>query len=239
MAMTHRTFSSLELNDELLNIDNLREQLNLHHHVRTDGEHQLSTIIRLDDFLGNLGGGVQILKGVVFDEYIRTTQRIRLNRQSNNGLPNYIIESDPFVDVRAGAFWFSNDGTLVLQRKVSRPFVSNIISNATDIAVNTTNIDIGRVVEDYMDNWLGGIVDREGNWEKGTLYGENLRADDCIGNEFVACTKNQVGGYTEYFGGSVKFRVTREGVVSVYTDLNEDIETFLRFVRNEIQDYFI
>ena len=239
MAMTHRTFSSLELNDELLNIDNLREQLNLHHHVRTDGEHQLSTIIRLDDFLGNLGGGVQILKGVVFDEYIRTTQRIRLNRQSNNGLPNYIIESDPFVDVRAGAFWLSNDGTLVLQRKVSRPFVSNIISNATDIAVNTTNIDIGRVVEDYMDNWLGGIVDRDGNWEKGTLYGENLRADDCIGNEFVACTKNQVGGYTEYFGGSVKFRVTRERVVSVYTDLNEDIETFLRFVRNEIQDYFI
>lgn len=80
--------------------------------------------------------------------------------------------------------------------------------------------------------WAGG------NWQKGTLHGDNLRADDCVGAEFTACAKNQLGGYTGNFGGSIKFKVTKEGVITLYTDLNEDIGNFLRFVNDEIKVYF-
>ena len=239
MAMTHRTFSNFQLNDELENIDYLKNQLNSYYSSKEDDGFQLNSVIKMDDFTGNLGNNVKIISGTVFDEYLRTNQRIRQTEQNDTEIPEYIIISEPYVDIRAGAFWILNDGMLVLKTKGNRTFVSNLISKAIGVEVNAINIDIERVAEDYKDNWIGGIIGREGNWEKGILHGENLRDDDCIGNEFVTCAKNQVGSYTEYFGGSIKFRVTREGVITIYSDLNEDIETFLGFVRHEIQSYFV
>ena len=239
MAITHRTFSNFQLNDELEDIDYLTNKLNSFHSSKEDDGFQLNSVIKMDNFTGNLGNNVKIISGIVFDEYLRTSQRIKRTEQNDTEIPDYTIISDPYVDIRAGAFWILNDGMLVLKTKGDRTFISNLIYKAIGVEVNAINIDIERVAEDYKDNWIGGIIDREGNWEKGTLHGENLRADDCIGREFVACMKNQVGGYTEYFGGSTKFRVTKEGVVTVYSNLDEDIETFLRFVRNEIQDYFV
>jgi hypothetical protein len=106
------------------------------------------------------------------------------------------------------------------------------------VDVTTIRINIKKVADDFTDNWIGSIVHREGNWQKGTLHGDNLRADDCIGAEFTSCAKNQLGGYTGHFGGSTKFKVTKEGVITLYTDLNEDIGNFLRFVNEEIRVYF-
>lgn len=205
---------------------------------KTESGHTLSSLIKLNDFQGSLGNNIKILSGTVFDEYVRTSSRINKSRNDSNGLFTYTIESNPYVDVRAGDFWILNDGMLVNRTKGSRAFVSNVISSALKSNIKPFSINIMDMASDYPDNWIGGIVDRNGNWQKGTLHGDNLRNDDCIGGEFVACTKNQVGSYTEYFGGKTKFKVTKDGIVTLYTDLGEDIENFLRFTKNEIQEYF-
>jgi len=237
MAMTHRTFAKFEVTPELQNAKTLQNKLNRYFVTRQEDGQQLKTLIRLDDFQGSLGPNSKVLFGTVFDEYIKSSSRI-VNKGNENDVPNYVIESDPYVDIRAGLFWISTDGMVVFGRKNGRTFGSNVISKALGVDITPIRIKIEKVAEDYTDNWIGGIVDRDGNWQKGTLHGDNLRADDCIGAEFASCTKNQLGGYTGHFGGSTKFKVTREGVVTIYTDLNEDIGTFLRFVKNEINDYF-
>lgn len=235
--MTHRTFAKFEPTQDLQNVKTLKYKLNNFLITRTEDGQQLKSLIRLDDFQGSLGPNSKVLFGTVFDEYIRSTSRI-VTKGNEGNVPNYVIESDPYTDVRAGFFWISNDGTVVFARKYGRTFGSNTISKALGIDVTPTRINIKKVAEDYTDNWIGSIVDREGNWQKGTLHGDNLRADDCIGTEFTSCAKNQLGGYTGHFGGSTKFKVTKEGVITIYTDLNEDIGNFLRFAKNEISVYF-
>ncbi|KKG65538.1 hypothetical protein [Methanosarcina mazei] len=237
MAITHRTFAKFELTEELKDIKKLRDKLDNFFIARTEDGQTLNSLIRLDDSEGRLGPNTKVLFGTIFDEYVKSSSRI-ITKGTENNVPKYVIESDPFIDIRAGLFWISNDGTIVFARKEGRTFGSNAISRALGVGVNPIKINIKKVADDFTDNWIGSIVGREGNWQKGTLHGDNLRADDCVGAEFTACAKNQLGGYTGNFGGSIKFKVTKEGVITLYTDLNEDIGNFLRFVNDEIKVYF-
>ena len=237
MAMTHRTFAKFEPTQELKDIKKLRSKLDNFFIARTEDGQTLNSLIRLDDSEGRLGPNTKVLFGTIFDEYITSSSRI-ITKGTENNVPKYVIESDPFIDIRAGLFWISNDGTIVFARKDGRTYGSSAISRALGVDVTPIKINIKKVADDFINNWIGSIVDREGNWQKGTLHGDNLRADDCVGAEFTACAKNQLGGYTGHFGGSTKFKVTKEGVITLYTDLNEDIGNFLRFVNNEIKVYF-
>lgn len=239
MAMTSRSFSYFDLTDELTNTNNLNNKLNNHVKQKNEGNHDLSSLIRMHNIQKDLPNDVSILEGTIFDEFVKTTHRITKTGNNLNGLPDYAIQIDPYIDIRAGDFWISNNGMLVNKRKGDRGFVSTTINHALETDIKPYFINIEDVAVDYTNNWLGGIVDRQGNWQKGTFHGDDLRRDNVIGREFVACTKNQVGGYTQYFGGNTKFKVTREGVVTVYTDLNDDIETFLNFVQDELQIYFV
>ena len=235
--MTHRTFAKFEPTQELKDIKKLRSKLDNFFIARTEDGQTLNSLIRLDDSEGRLGPNTKVLFGTIFDEYITSSSRI-ITKGTENNVPKYVIESDPFIDIRAGLFWISNDGTIVFARKDGRTYGSSAISRALGVDVTPIKINIKKVADDFINNWIGSIVDREGNWQKGTLHGDNLRADDCVGAEFTACAKNQLGGYTGHFGGSTKFKVTKEGVITLYTDLNEDIGNFLRFVNNEIKVYF-
>lgn len=237
MAMTHRTFAKFEPTTELKEVNKLKKKLNNFFFERTEDGRHLNSLIRLDGSEGRLVSNTKVLAGTIFDEYIKSSSKI-VNKGTENSVPKYVIESDPYIDIRAGLFWISNDGMVIFARKDGRTFGSSAISRALDVDVTPIRINIKRVADDYTDNWLGSIVNREGNWQKGTLHGDNLRADDCIGEEFTICAKNQLGGYTGHFGGSTKFKVTKDGVITLYTDLNEDIGNFLRFVNNEIKGYF-
>lgn len=235
MAMTSRSFSYFDLN---MNVPQLRNRLHNHLKQKNEGNRDLNALIKMDNDQIDLPDDVTILEGTIFDEFIKTTYRITRNNNLN-GVPDYAIQSDPYVDIRGGDFWILNNGMLINKRKGDRGFVSNTISHALGIEIKPYFIDIEAVARNYTNNWLGGIVDRQGNWQKGTMHGDDLRRDNVIGQEFVACTKNQVGGYTQHFGGNTKFKVTREGVVTVYTDLSNNIALFLSFVQNELQQYFV
>lgn len=235
MAMTCRSFSYFDLN---INVPQLRNRLHNHLRPKHEDNHDLSALIRMDNDQIDLPNNVTIIEGTVFDEFIKTTHRITRNNNLN-GHPEYAIQRDPYVDIRSGDFWIMNNGMLINRRKGDRGFVSNTVSHALGIEIKPYRINIEEVANDYPNNWLAGIIDRQGNWQKGTIYGDDLRRDNVIGNELVANAKNQVGGYTQYFGGNTKFKVTRDGAVTVFTDLTNNIELFSNFIRDELLIYFV
>lgn len=233
MVWTHRTFMQCDGVNGLMDINDLRTRLSEFH---STNEHGLNTVIQLSNEEWIMGTNRRIIFGTVFDEHFKTSNRI-IRNEITDGLPSYTIENTEHIDIRYGDFWFVNDGMILAKRKSDRTFILKALSAALDLRINETQIDIERVAIDYTDNWLGRIVDRSGNWQTGTVHGDNLREDDCIGNEFSSCTKNQLGSYTESLGGRMKFRVTKGGVVSVYTGL--EIVEFLRFVRQDLLEYFV
>jgi len=97
-------------------------------------------------------------------------------------------------------------------------------------------MDITQIARDYPKNWLGS-VQRQGPWQSGTLYGNDLRSDSVVGAEFVRCTKNQIGIETSYFGGKMKVRITKDGTITVYSNLDNKLNDFVDFIRNELKNY--
>ncbi|SDF85410.1 hypothetical protein SAMN04488589_1533 [Methanolobus vulcani] len=239
MVMTTGSFGYFEVANGLENIEEIKNKTNNFGHTRNEDEQQLNSVIRLDGTMGNLGNGIHMISGTVYDQYIKTSTFVNRNGTDNDGLPAYEIERRPHVDVRWGQFWILNNGMLLTRIKNDRPFISQVVSQALGCPVYSSSISIRRIAEDYTNNWLGGIVDRDGNWQKGTLYGDDLRSDDCVGSEFANCTKNQVGSFTQYFGGTSKFKVTKDGTIVVYTNLDDDRDSYVKFVLNELHTYFI
>lgn len=239
MVMTTGTFAKFASQDGLDNLDTIRDRIQNFSILHEEDGHQLKSVIRLDDSITYVNTNVGFLSGNVYAEYIKSSTFLEEDEENDNGLLRYDIVSRPHVDVKWGQFWILNNGIIFTKIKGDRSFIAHALQNALGTDVHTYNINITRVAEDYTNNWIGGIVDREGNWQKGTLYGDDLRSDNCIGNEFVNCTKNQVGGFTQYFGGLVKFKVTKDGTIIVYTDLNNDRSNFVKFVLSEIRTYFV
>jgi hypothetical protein len=199
----------------------------------------LRGFIQLNNATGTLGHNVRVLSGTVYDQYIRTMTDVAQDGTDEHGNPIYVVTNSPVTDMKICNFWILNNGTIAVNRKDCRGIVANMIKNAIGTDITPVRINILDVAEDYPNNWIGGIVDREGHWQKGTLWGDDLREDDCVGEEFTRCTKKQVGGYAEFFGGSIKFKVTTDGVVAVYRDFPNERDDYLRFVLNEIREYFV
>ena len=102
--------------------------------------------------------------------------------------------------------------------------------------VKAANIDLEKIASDHPDHWLGAI-EREGNWQRGTLYGDDIEHDDVVGAEYLKSFKNQIGYTTFYFGSPRKVRVTRKGSVTVLADFSEKMDTFAQFIIDEIAPY--
>ena len=102
--------------------------------------------------------------------------------------------------------------------------------------VRIVNFDLTRLATDHRGHWLAG-VERDGHWQKGILYGNDLARDDIIGNEYPRMSKNQVGFTTRFFGDPVKVRVTRDGSVTVMSNVPDG--DYIQFVMTELQEYMV
>src|SRR5208283_598753 len=119
-------------------------------------------------------------------------------------------------------------------------FISRLIGRALSADVKPCQINIGKLSEDYRNNWIGTIVGRDGNWQGGQVHGNDLRHDNCIGGEFVRCPKNLVGGITEYFGnGPTKFRASQEGSILVMQSWANTKDPFIGFIDQEMSQYIV
>lgn len=239
MAMISISLSKYNLTSEYENIDRIKEKLMNYSYVKNHEELELKSAVNLNMTTERIGSDIKILSGIIFDEYIRHNSRIILNKDSIDYQDRYSTDNSPYLDVRMGNFWILNNGLIISNSKVNRNFISSTLKSALGTDVKPISFDIGAIASDYHNNWLGGIVDREGNWQAGTLYGNDLRNDDCIGGAFVSCQKKQVGGYTDHFGnGPVKFRVTKDGVLTLFLAMNNGILPLIKFVNEEMESYF-
>ena len=239
MAMTSGSVSRFDLTEQYTNIDNIRNRLNNHHFTQQAMEQDLNVIIRLDNQIGNLTQAIRVISGVIYDEYIRTRKHVINEGRDEQGLPNYQLIRDPQIEVRVGSFWITNNGYVINDRKANRGFISHALHHALEVPVCSCQIDIERIANEFRNNWIGAIDHRAGHWQKGVLYGDDIRQDDCVGETFAACSKNQVGGYTGYFGEETKFKATREGSVVVYRDFTGDFDAYLRFFIDIISPFII
>lgn len=133
---------------------------------------------------------------------------------------------------------------------IGRDFVRVNTSYATEIAfsvlsmalggrqdyVRIVNFDLVRLARDHRGHWLAG-VERDGHWQKGILYGNDLARDNIIGQEYPRMSKNQVGFSTRFFGDPVKVRVTRDGSVTVMSNVAD--ADYIQFVMAELQEYMV
>jgi hypothetical protein len=240
MAMVSGSISRFDPQNVDSDIETIRGRLtDRYYFQRTENNRTLNSIIQLSPEISHLRENVDLLSGVVYDEHNRTSSRV-INRGNNDrGLPNYVIERNEYIDVRAGFFWITNTGFIITDIKANRGFLSNILHSSLRFEISASKINIAQFAQDFRDNWIGGIVDREGHWQKGTLYGEDLRQDSLVGTEFEVCSKNQVGAYTGYFGGDTKFKVTKDGVVVVYTTLEGNRDSYIRFIIDVIQPFLV
>ncbi|HII97890.1 MAG TPA: hypothetical protein HA272_01175 [Methanoregula sp.] len=242
MPMTSGCISLYNFRSEFRDLNNLRTRLNNYHSSRVENRRRLTSALRLNKSIGRLGNGVEILSGIIYDEYLKTTGRVVREEDSDDedSDPEFCVITEPYVDVRIGNFWILNNGLLISNKLANRHFISDLIGKALDVEIKPCEINIRRVAEDYPENWVGGIIDREGNWQSGTLYGRDLRNDNLIGSEFITCTKNQVGGFTEYFGaGPTKFKVSRDSSVLVYLSWRTTRDPFIGFINQEISPYLV
>lgn len=83
--------------------------------------------------------------------------------------------------------------------------------------VEAAEIDLNRFRKaiDPLDEWKVGFANRPANAEKGTLYGEEIYADDKLGRQLENSRMNQYGVEIDVGGEILKVELTKSGYVAV------------------------
>ena len=194
----------------------------------------LKSVIKMNSIVHKLTEETELYSGVVMDEYLRIPHKL-IEREEGVW---EVTEGEPTVDLRYGYFWITEGSIIIVDRSENKEFVFRVVSEALgggENSVRPVRIDIQRIASDYYGHWLGSIVDREGNMQSGTFYGENLEDDDVIGREYIRCNKRQIGIVTDYFGAPVKVRITRDGTVMIMANIAR--ENYVQFIKDNILPY--
>jgi hypothetical protein len=184
-----------------------------------------------------LNDKTEVISGLVLDEYVNTTPMVVID--GNEKIK--IVKSKPFIDKRWATFWLTTKSIILVDNRNSRKFVFRTISRALvnkDKYIDYVHVNIEKIAEDHRGHWLGQIKDRKGHMQNATLHGDHLEDDDVIGSEYVRSHKNQVGFETDYFGTPTRVKVTRGGTVMVLTDLNNRMEEYIQYIKENLLSYF-
>jgi len=214
--------------------ENLYEKLRKFKTTREERGFTLQSIIQLEDVMLTLEDGVDVITGMVIDEYVREPRRLEKVKEDIFT----VVKGRPHADVRFGTFWMTTKSIIIVDRSANREFVFGVISKALGGGKNSirpVGMDIKKIAKEYKGHWLGSIVDRKGNMTTGTFYGTDLEDDDVIGSEYKKSHKNQVGFVTQYFQSPTKVRVTRGGGVTVFAGVTR--ENYIQFIREELLGY--
>lgn len=127
---------------------------------------------------------------------------------------------------------------LVVDNKINRTFVKDVINKGLKLPANTVHylrLDTAKMAQDYKNHWTRCFEDRNGRVQRGTVYGDGVEQDPVFGRELLDSTTKAVGLITQFFGRQTKVRVSSDGVVTVMDFLSPD--TFLRYIESEILPY--
>lgn len=216
-------------------VDNIKKKLDNFLTERKEYNKILKSNIQLHPKEWKLKDGTIVLTGTIFDEYVSFTRRIVKK-------PDGKFEVKPVeqsVDTRMGRFYLTTNSIVLAECQDSRSYTFRVISKALsghDKYVQYAEMDIMQIARDYRKNWLGSIT-RRGHWQSGTLWGDDLASDSVVGAEFVRSHKNQIGIETSYFGGVIKVRITKDGSIVVYANLDNKLNDFVDFIKDELLRY--
>jgi hypothetical protein len=73
--------------------------------------------------------------------------------------------------------------------------------------------------------------------QSGIFFGHDIEEDNIIGKEYMRNKKNQVGIETSYFGIPRKVKITAKGIITIYLNLDGQMNRFVEFVRDELLKY--
>ncbi len=199
---------------------------------------KLDSFVKLDRREFSLDEGTQLILGTVYYEFLRTTKEI-----IKKGGKFKITDGVEVLDTGWSNFWLTNKSFILINKKLAKVKVFEIISNGlfgTPENIDPISFNIEEISIAHPRQWLGGFRDREGNIHSGTFYGEDILNDMEMGTPYQRTTnKNQVGIFTEYFGPEIKIKVTRQGYVLIYRNLNEDPQIAFEFIRDELNGYIL
>ena len=214
----------------------VEEKLTDFHYSRKEEGFELRSIIQLSPIKKKFSEEIEILSGIVADEYVRTTRRIVEDEEGKWK----VIETDALVDTMWTGFWLTTESMIFVERMGARSFAFRVVSQAltgADDYIHSVQMDIHKIADDHPGHWLGSITDREGHMQNATLYGDDLEDDDVIGSEYKRSKKKQVGFVTEYFGAPVKIRVTESGTIMALTNLHDQIERYIQYISRDLLGY--
>jgi hypothetical protein len=128
---------------------------------------------------------------------------------------------------------------IVVDKKVNKVFVKEVISNALSLVDSLTYVQLNtqKMSQDTKDHWTRGFDKRSGRVQSGTFYGDSIEQDSVFGTELKRAKTKSVGLVTKFFGNPTKVRISAEGAITVYGDIQE--EQFLKYIEQEILSYSI
>ena len=220
-----------EIEDRWEHLDNFSSSWN-------ESGKKLDCFIELSPLELFLDDKTRLVSGRVYYEYLRKTRNI----VKKDGKFK-VIEKEKVIDTIWSDFWLTQKSYIIIEKRKARQKSFELISsalfgNGEDLSPIT--FDLERLHEDYPAQWLGGFYDREGHIHSGTLYGEDISHDEEMGVAYKHTRhKNQVGYFSEYFGPEIKIKVTREGFLQIYTNLNDKLANVFEFIRDELAGYII
>jgi hypothetical protein len=205
--------------------------------VRSGERFELKSVIQPEPVQLSLMDNTPLFHAKVIDEWVRRSRRLVL-------MPDVgyqIALSDPFVDIRWGQIWIPEGdcGILLVDKMKNLQFIIKVLSQAlspdgSEVPyIKRTRVDLESIASDHPGQWLGAI-EREGNWQRGILYGNSIEEDDVVGTEYKKSLKNQIGYITSHFGSPRKARITRDGSVTVWADFSQHMDQFTQFVIDEV-----
>jgi hypothetical protein len=127
----------------------------------------------------------------------------------------------------------------VVDKKGNKVFVKEVISSAlrpVDL-LNYVQLDTQKMSQDTKDHWTRGFDGRSGRVQRGTFFGDSVEQDSIFGRELKKVKAKNVGLITKFFGNPTKVRISSEGTVTVYGNIQE--EQFLKYIEQEVLSYSI
>ena len=137
-------------------------------------------------------------------------------------------------------FWLSSNPGIVLfsSAKNGEFFGRKVLSDAIfgeEDKILPVTFDIRKIEEDYRNTlWTHSFRDRNGNIKKGQHYGDQIANDPMYG-QTAGAPKNFVGVLSSVTNSPLKVRINRNGVITIFSDLNEPNE--LQTVFNIVDEF--
>lgn len=110
---------------------------------------------------------------------------------------------------------------------------------APGISVTRADLDLNEYADHYydapsVDPWQVGFYGNIGEAEKGIVYGQEVFADDEIGEVLERSQINQLGLNYEIDGKKMKITLAESGYAEVYQPSNYSTEDYASFIEKEI-----